>query len=42
MSWDGRNSDGLDFPSGTYYYIIELTDALGKTTNQSGPITIIR
>ena len=42
LSWDGRNSDGLDFPSGTYYYIIELTDALGEKTNQTGPITIIR
>ena len=42
MSWDGRTSDGSDFPSGTYYYTIELTDALGEKTNQTGPITIIR
>ena len=42
MSWDGKTTDGLDIPSGTYYYTIELTDALGQTTNQTGPITIIR
>ena len=42
MSWDGKTIDGLDIPSGTYYYTIELTDALGQTTNQTGPITIIR
>ena len=42
MSWNGKTTDGLDIPSGTYYYTIELTDALGQTTNQTGPITIIR
>ena len=42
MNWDGKTKDGLDIPSGTYYYTIELTDALGQTTNQTGPITIIR
>lgn len=42
MSWDGKTTDGLDIPSGTYYYTIELTDALGQTANQTGPITIIR
>ena len=42
MSWDGKTTDGLDIPSGTYYYTIELTDALGQKTNQTGPITIIR
>jgi gliding motility-associated-like protein len=42
MSWDGKTKDGLDIPSGTYYYTIELTDALGQTANQTGPITIIR
>ena len=34
MNWDGKTTDGLDIPSGTYYYTIELTDALGSE-NQS-------
>ena len=42
MSWDGKTLDGIDLPSATYYYIIELKDSLGQTTNQTGPITIIR
>ena len=24
MSWDGKTTDGLDIPSGTYYYTINL------------------
>ena len=41
IQWDGKTKDGVDLPSGTYYYILELTKNLDETT-QSGPITIIR
>ena len=38
-----KTKDGVDLPSGTYYYILELTKNLDETeTTQSGPITIIR
>jgi len=43
IQWDGKTKDGVDLPSGTYYYILELTKNLDETeTTQSGPITIIR
>tara|TARA_B100000767_G_scaffold87325_1_gene83933 strand:- start:733 stop:2835 length:2103 start_codon:yes stop_codon:yes gene_type:complete len=41
IEWDGKTKDGIDLPSGTYYYFLELTKNLEATT-QSGPITIIR
>jgi gliding motility-associated-like protein len=41
IQWDGKTKEGVDLPSGTYYYILELTKNLDETT-QSGPITIIR
>ena len=37
INWDGSN-----LPSGTYYYIIQLTESSGDIINQSGPITILR
>ena len=40
--WDGKNSEGGDLPSGTYYYIIELSDFGQEPINQTGPITLIR
>ena len=40
--WDGKNSEGGDLPSGTYYYIIELSDSGQEPINQTGPITLIR
>ena len=42
VEWDGKTIDGLDLPSGTYYYILELTKNSDPTITQSGPITIIR
>jgi gliding motility-associated-like protein len=42
IEWDGKTIDGLDLPSGTYYYILELTNNSDPTITQSGPITIIR
>ncbi|MDA7787413.1 gliding motility-associated C-terminal domain-containing protein, partial [bacterium] len=41
IEWDGKTIDGVDLPSGTYYYILELTKNSDPVT-QSGPITIIR
>ncbi|MBD01036.1 MAG: hypothetical protein CL841_06820 [Crocinitomicaceae bacterium] len=41
IEWDGKTKDGVDLPSGTYYYFLELTKNLDEIT-QSGPITIIR
>ena len=38
--WNGTNK-GLRLPSGTYFYVIELT-ASGSSKIYNGPITIIR
>ena len=40
--WDGKNIDGGDLPSGTYYYIIELSVNGQQPIDQTGPITLIR
>ena len=40
--WDGKTFDGGDLPSGTYYYIIELSVSGQAPIDQTGPITLIR
>jgi gliding motility-associated-like protein len=40
--WDGKNSDGIDLPSGTYTYLIEATDLKGNTSRQAGTVQILR
>lgn len=39
--WDG-NYEGSALPVGSYYFVIELTDNQGRTTVESGVITILR
>ena len=41
ITWDATY-EGNDLPSGTYYYILKLTESSGNEINQSGPITILR
>jgi gliding motility-associated-like protein len=41
ISWDGM-FEGSSLPSGTYYYIVTLTESSGNEIQQSGPITILR
>ncbi len=40
-SWDGTYNNRIA-DIGTYYYIIELVDAFGKKSQQTGDITLIR
>ena len=43
--WKGKgvvNFLGEDLPEGTYFYIVEATDALGNMQKFSGPITLMR
>jgi gliding motility-associated-like protein len=43
--WRGKgvgNFMGQDLPEGTYYYIVEGTDFMGKIVKLAGPLTIIR
>ena len=42
FQWDGKTLDGGDLPSGTYYYIIELSVSGQEPIDQTGPITLIR
>ena len=41
IQWDAIY-EGNALPSGTYYYIVKLTEISGNEINQSGPITILR
>ncbi len=41
INWDATY-EGNNLPSGTYYYILKLTESTGNEINQSGPITILR
>jgi flagellar hook assembly protein FlgD len=43
-SWDGKNSNGVDLPEGTYYYIlmIDPVKTEGSTTKKSGFIVLKR
>ena len=41
IQWDAI-FEGNSLPSGTYYYIVTLTESSGNEINQSGPVTILR
>ena len=40
--WDGHNANGVKVSDGTYYYIADVTDGDGKTTQTKGAFTLIR
>ncbi|HPQ35207.1 MAG TPA: gliding motility-associated C-terminal domain-containing protein, partial [Tenuifilaceae bacterium] len=41
--WDGKNSNGKDYPVGTYYYVIDYNvEGTTKWKSVSGSITIVR
>ncbi len=43
MHWNGKsNNIGADCPDGTYYYIINLIDKSGKTSNYKGFLSLFR
>ena len=42
MEWDGRISNGLEAPDGTYYYIFNIKDGSGEHKKYSGFITLVR
>lgn len=43
MHWNGKpNNVGADCPDGTYYYIINLIDKGGKTSNYKGFLSLFR
>lgn len=43
MHWNGKpNNIGADCPDGTYYYIINLIDKGGKTSNYKGFLSLFR
>ena len=43
MHWNGKsNNTGADCPDGTYYYIINLIDKSGKTSNYKGFLSLFR
>ena len=43
MHWNGKpNNIGTDCPDGTYYYIINLIDKGGKTSNYKGFLSLFR
>jgi PKD repeat protein len=39
--WDGRMKNGSFAPSGTYLWILDFTDFLGRKHRQTGPVTLI-
>lgn len=39
--WDGRMKNGSFAPSGTYLWILDYTDFLGRKHRQTGPVTLI-
>ena len=42
-SWDGENaSNGMDCPSGVYFYTYELINNLGQTIEGQGTIQLVR
>jgi gliding motility-associated-like protein len=40
--WDGHNANGVKVSDGTYYYIADVTDGDGKTTQTKGAFTLMR
>jgi gliding motility-associated-like protein len=42
QTWDGRTTKGEQCSEGTYYYVLEAKDVLGKEYKQRGFITLIR
>jgi gliding motility-associated-like protein len=42
FEWDGKDLNGQDVPEGVYVYVIRFLDINGKTTEQTGTITLIR
>jgi len=39
--WDGKMADGKDAQTGSYIWILEFTDFMGKTHKQTGPVMLI-
>ena len=39
--WDGRKKNGDNAPAGSYVWILEYTDVLGKQHGQTGTVTLV-
>ncbi|MGZ3901827.1 MAG: T9SS type B sorting domain-containing protein, partial [Bacteroidia bacterium] len=42
IAWDGKNQEGKECPSGTYFYIIKSTGKDAKAYDQKGNVSLYR
>jgi flagellar hook assembly protein FlgD len=44
VDWDGKNSKGIEFPEGTYYYLLKVSSGKvsGRVSKRSGFIILKR
>lgn len=42
VQWDGRTISGESVPTGTYFYVLEITDVLNNVSKMKGYITLLR